>query len=73
MKDVTKILEWKQKIKGIFDSPCVDVCNFKNKEKRCQTCGLLHLEKKTWRYYSDLEKKKIIKSCNERLIFQILP
>ncbi|GBF49967.1 hypothetical protein LPTSP4_14880 [Leptospira ryugenii] len=56
-------VEWKQKLKGIYDSPCIDACDFKNENKQCPNCGLLRFEKKEWKYYSPEEKSKVIDLC----------
>ncbi len=66
MKNTSILVEWKQRAKGIYDSPCMDLCNFRNEKKQCNACGLLRSEKKGWKNFSVTKKKEISESCLNR-------
>ncbi len=38
----------KQKLKGTWDSPCIEVCSYKMGHPFCRACGLTRSEKKAW-------------------------
>lgn len=60
------LIIWKQKLKGISDSPCIDECDFRNKNRQCPNCGLLRNEKKEWKFYSNDEKAQVMELCEFR-------
>ncbi|MDX1958331.1 MAG: DUF1289 domain-containing protein [Leptospiraceae bacterium] len=59
MKDLPVSKKVKQIIKGIWDSPCIEVCTYKKGDSYCKACGLTRIEKKTWKYFSIEDKEKI--------------
>ncbi len=65
-KNNNPFIEWKQKLKGISDSPCIDKCEFRNENKQCPSCGLFRHEKKEWKFYSYDETAEVIKLCEFR-------
>lgn len=47
----------KQKLKGTWDSPCVEVCSYKMGHPFCRACGLTRPEKKGWSRLDEGQKQ----------------
>ena len=68
MKKLSFGKKWKQLLKGIFDSPCIEVCTYKQGDTYCKACGLTRLEKKSWKNSTKTQKESILKLTKMRLL-----
>jgi predicted Fe-S protein YdhL (DUF1289 family) len=68
MKKLSFRKKWKQILKGIFDSPCVEVCTYKKGDSYCKACGLSRIEKKSWKNSNKIQKQSILEQTKLRLL-----
>ncbi|MBX3721977.1 MAG: DUF1289 domain-containing protein [Turneriella sp.] len=58
-KQLPLVQELKQKLKGTWDSPCIEVCSYKLGHPCCRACGLTRTEKKSWSKLNEGQKQAI--------------
>lgn len=66
-KQLPLVKELKQKLKGTWDSPCIEVCTYKAGHPHCRACGMTRAEKKTWPRTPSAEKTAVAASAAERI------
>lgn len=59
--------ELKQKLKGTWDSPCIEVCSYKMGHPFCRACGMLRAEKKAWHAMNSIEKADARATADNRM------
>ncbi len=57
----------KRKLKGTADSPCMDICTYKQGHIICRACGMMRADKKSWKRLSESEKTDLRQLAQERL------
>lgn len=60
----------KRKLKGTADSPCVDICTYKQGDRICRACGMMREEKKSWTRLAKQEKANLRQRAQQRLAKQ---
>jgi predicted Fe-S protein YdhL (DUF1289 family) len=66
-KHISFAQELKQKLKGTWDSPCIEVCSYRMGHPFCSACGLTRVEKKSWPGSTADQKGAICDAADQRI------
>ncbi|MBT4793053.1 MAG: DUF1289 domain-containing protein [Halobacteriovoraceae bacterium] len=59
-------LKAKQISKGVYDSPCVSICDYDGLFKQCQTCRMRQAEKTLWKTEGQSFKDTVLRAISKR-------